>query len=273
MADDHKDDVGAKVSALEVSNGIDIQQGNLMFPAYDPNNFQKFVTVQPDNTCKRQITLDFFVNFAVLATDTGNVDAFLDLAGAMIQIDKGGPSPVTVINGVRKVIHTLGDALQKDASGHQEFRFPVHLCCHQRFQPFRVQLEADTRLQITTKSENDHLSLDMHLRAHTAKDDKNRTLNGKERANPVPVDYSDTLTCSFITDGDFEVVVWFNEACHVNWEPGSPSIAMIRFDHLRIIVETNAECKEGSAPPNIIPQGQESQTKTPSGSNSGPQKK
>jgi hypothetical protein len=257
----------AKVKSNEVGRGIDIKDGNLMFPSWDSNNLDKFITVQPDDKCKRQITLDFKVNFAVLASDSGNTVKFLNLAGSLIDMGKDGISPLTVITAAGKVIQTIGEALDhEDVNGHQEFHFPVRLCCPQQFQPFNVSLEVDTRLLISWDSPNDSLSLDMHLRAHTGSADKSRVLTG-DKGGTVPHDYKETLSVGFVTDGDFEVVVWFNERCNVKWGPGKPSISLVRFDHLRIIIETSADCKEGKAPPFVlIPPSEDSGTIKPESS-------
>lgn len=249
---DFQDEPGVVVTLTDIEKGIHKPNGELMFPNYDTQLFPtgRYVHLNAE-TCVKPLVANFFVNFAVVATDAGTTKKFLDAAGSMLTLSPSGLTPITVINQFGKVIDTVEKAIgQTDVTGHQEFSFPVKRCCHKGTQSFTVKLSIDTHWMITdTSSDSDYVQLDVLLRAFTARDSKSYRLTGTKAGSAAGQPYTIDLECTFLATTDFEVFVSMDEHCLAGWSPNpKPWISMIKFDHMLITVTPPDTCEDPPVP-------------------------
>jgi hypothetical protein len=122
------ENIGSNVSSAEIAKDLNLAEGQMMFPGYNPSHITDFVTVKADGKCIRKRTIDFYVDFAVVGTDLGSAKELLALTGSILQVNPGTLTPTTAITVAGKIIDTLEDLERKrDGKGSQKFHFPVHL--------------------------------------------------------------------------------------------------------------------------------------------------
>jgi hypothetical protein len=242
------DEMGALVPWDSIRDGMDDDVGKAMFPGYKSRLLPLCVKVITADKCLAKIGTDYDVNFSVMATDTGSTQKVFDSVAAALLGLRGGPTPSSVITGTDKIISSLSDLLkQKTATGSQHFSFLVKLCCHKGPQPFIVAMTLRGSVLITDKTgHDDSVYVKARLTANGVDAIWERSITGAQLASDNPKDFRVTLLCGFTTEYDFNVDVFLDETCHVEYSLNStPWIALIKFDPpLSLQVLTRSTCAE-----------------------------
>jgi hypothetical protein len=234
---------GTKESYADMQAGFDKKNAELIFPDYNSQHPKDFFHLNADNKCDTRVTADYDVNFAVVATDSGTVKKFVDLAKQLIDVK--GLTPVTVLNDADKVIDTFDEAIKNtSAIGNQHFYLDVTPCCEKKNQWYRVTMIVDTRWLINDKTGgNDFARMSYHLMAGGQSASASYGFTGTSRNSEEVYPSQIVNAVEFRSDGPFTIYVGFEEQCSVSWSPNpTPWIACIRFDHIRLMIETAADC-------------------------------